>query len=155
MDTSKQSYDGSYDGRISAVSERLEVDLRPELRRQWGSVAKLAIVRETLAAGSTAQRVAERRGIGTGLIYTWRKQMLHAAMARFAAAGIQPATASALPNAEPDASQTPPPSPVAAEALNAMAGVIEVGLPSGVRLRLGPDVDGNTLQRVLGATAAP
>ncbi|WP_350356123.1 transposase [Acidisoma cladoniae] len=38
------------------------------------TAAKLAIVRETLSPGSVAQVVADRHGIGTGLIYTWRKQ---------------------------------------------------------------------------------
>ena len=58
---------------------------------------KLAIVRETLAPGSVAQVVADRHGIGTGLIYTWRKQMLKAAMAGFAVVEIKPDTP-ALPD---------------------------------------------------------
>ncbi len=155
MDLSEQSYEGSYDGRKSIHPERIEVHVRPERRRRWSSAAKLAMVRETLAPGATAQRVADRHGISTGLIYTWRKQMLRAAMAGFAAVEITPAPPQALPNATPDASQMPSPSPVVAEALNAIAGVIEVELPSGIRLRFGPDVDGKALQRVLSALAAP
>jgi len=76
--------------RWSALPERVEVRARPECRLRWSSAAKLAIVRETLAAGSTARAVAERHGVGTGLIYTWRKQMLRAAMAGFAAIEIKP-----------------------------------------------------------------
>jgi len=48
----------------------------------------LAIVCETLAPGSAAQVVADRHGIGTGLIYTWRKQMLKAAKGKRRGGGI-------------------------------------------------------------------
>ena len=61
-----------------------------ERRRRWNSAAKLAIVHETLAAGSVAQVVADRHGIGTGLIYTWRKQILWAVMTGFAAVEVKP-----------------------------------------------------------------
>jgi transposase len=152
MDVNESSYEQSYDGRMSALPERVEVRARPERRRRWSSAAKLAIVRETLASGATAQAVADRHGIGTGLIYTWRKQMLRAAMAGFAAVEIRPDPQAALPAPVQDA---PPPSPLGVAASSAVAGAIEVELPSGVRLRLGSDVDGTALQRVLAALAAP
>jgi transposase len=153
MDVNESSYEQSYDGRMSALAERVEVRARPERRRRWSSAAKLAIVRETLAPGATAQAVADRHGIGTGLIYTWRKQMLRAAMAGFAAVEIKPDAQAALPAPVQDASA--PPSPLGVASLSAVAGAIEVELPSGVRLRLGSDVDGTALQRVLAALAAP
>jgi len=137
------------------------VRARLERRRRWSSAAKLAIVRETLAPGSVAQVVADRHGTGTGLIYTWRKQMLRAAMTGFAAVEIKPEAPVALPSTGNIAPETPPmlppppPSPVSTGLSNPMAGVIEIELVSGVRLRLGPDVDGIALQRVLAALAAP
>ena len=97
MDDTESFYEQSYDGRMSALPERVEVRARPERRRRWSSAAKLAIVRETLRSGPTAQAVADRHGIGTGLIYTWRKQMLRAAMASFAAVEIKPDAPSGLP----------------------------------------------------------
>jgi transposase len=54
-----------------------------------------------LASGAVAQVVADRHGISTGLIYTWRKQMLKAAMARFAGVEIKPDTSVALPGPPP------------------------------------------------------
>ena len=75
MDVNECSYDQSYDGRKSGLPERVEVRARLERRRRWSSAAKLAIIRETLMAGSTAQAVADRHEICTSLIYTWRKQM--------------------------------------------------------------------------------
>jgi transposase len=149
MDVNESSYEQSYDGGMSALPERVEVRARPERRRRWSSAAKLAIVRETLASGATAQAVADRHGIGTGLIYTWRKQMLRAAMAGFAAVEIKPDAQAALPAPVQDAP------PLAVASSSATAGAIEVELPSGVRLRLGSDVDGSALQRVLAALAAP
>jgi transposase len=153
MDETECSYEQSYDGRRSALPERIEVRTRPERRRRWSSAAKLAIVRETLAAGATAQRVADRHGIGTGLIYTWRKQMLRAAMTGFAAVEIKPDVAAALPGPVQDSVSRPSSPSVAAS--SAMSGGIEVELPSGVRLRFGSDVDGPALQRILAALAAP
>jgi len=157
MDGTDSSYEQSYDGRKAILPERVEVRARPERRRRWSSAAKLAIVRETLAPGSVAQVVADRHGIGTGLIYTWRKQMLRAAMAGFAAVEIKPEAPVALPGAGDIATETPPfpPPPVTTGPSNPMAGVIEVELASGVRLRLGPNVDSVALQRVLAALAAP
>ncbi len=157
MDVNECSYEQSYDGRKTALPERVEVRARLERRRRWSSAAKLAIVRETLAPGSVAQVVADRHGIGTGLIYTWRKQMLRAALAGFAAVEIKPEAPVTLPGTGNIVPETPPtlPPPVTTGPSNPMAGVIEVELVSGVRLRLGPDVDAIASQRVLAALAGP
>ena len=82
--------EGSYEARRSALPDRLEVRVRSERRRRRSNGDKLAIMRETLAPGAVAQVVADRHGIGTGLLYTWRKQMLRATMTGFAAVEIRP-----------------------------------------------------------------
>ena len=150
MDGNECSYEGSYDGRKSSLPERVEVRVRSERRRRWSSKDKLAIVRETLAPGSVAQVVPDRHGIGTGLIYTWRKQMLKAAMAGFAVVEIKPDTP-ALPDGTAPAAASSELPPAAVALPPAPSGVIEVELSSGVRLRVGSDVDGAALQRVLAA----
>ena len=160
MDVNECSYDQSYDGRKSGLPERVEVRARLERRRRWSSAAKLAIIRETLMAGTTAQAVADRHEICTSLIYTWRKQMLRAAMASFAAVEIKPDVQAALPGSvELDVASPPPPessAPVPSViSSSVMPGGIEVELPSGVRLRFGSDVDGPALQRILTALATP
>ena len=160
MDVNECSYDQSYDGRKSGLPERVEVRARLERRRRWSSAAKLAIIRETLTAGTTAQAVADRHEICTSLIYTWRKQMLRAAMASFVAVEIKPDVQAALPGSvEPDVAPPPPPEPSAPPpsiaASSAMPGGIQFELPSGVRLRFGSDVDGPALQRILAALATP
>jgi transposase len=65
------------------VSERVEVRVAAERRRRWSVEQKLSVVRETLEPGAVTKAVAERHGISTGLLYTWRKQMLTTAMAGF------------------------------------------------------------------------
>lgn len=155
--------EGSYEARRSALPDCIEVRVRSERRRRWSDGDKLAIVRETLAPGAVAQVVADRHGIGTGLLYTWRKQMLRAAMTGFAAVEIRP---EALPAPQGTDDQAPPvvgahsepptaPATVAAVAPPIMPGLIEVELPTGVRLRVGPDVDAAALRRVLAALGLP
>ncbi len=39
-------------------------------------IRKLRIVQETLAPGAITKRVAERHDIGTGLLFTWPRQMM-------------------------------------------------------------------------------
>jgi len=57
--------------------------IRVERRRNWSDEEKLAILKETTAPGAVVSAVARRHGIGTGQLYTWRKQLLRGAMAGF------------------------------------------------------------------------
>ncbi len=82
--------EGSYEARKSAPKDRVEVTTRTERRLRWIAEEKLRIVRETLRPGAVAQVVADQHGIGTGLLYTWRKRMLKAAMTGFAAVEVAP-----------------------------------------------------------------
>lgn len=111
-------------------------------------------MRETLAPGVVAQVVADRHGIGTGLLYTWRKQMLRAAMTGFAAVEIRP-EALAAPQAADDQAAPVVEVPSKPPSLPSLPGLIEVELPIGVRLRVGPDVDASALRRVLAALGPP
>ena len=121
--------------------------MRAERRRRWSSEEKLSIVRETLRPGAVAQVVADQHGIGTGLLYTWRKQMLTAAMTGFAAVELVP---------EP---QTPPllAAPAAAgelardPGLGAAGGIdvaVAVDLPNGARVRIGNGASAALLSNV-------
>lgn len=57
--------------------------VRVERRRNWSDEEKLAILKETTQPGVIVAAVARRHGIGTGQLYTWRKQLLRGAMAGF------------------------------------------------------------------------
>lgn len=57
--------------------------VRVERRRRWSDEEKLAILKETTQSGAIVAVVARRHGIGTGQLYTWRRQLLKGAMAGF------------------------------------------------------------------------
>ena len=112
--------------------------MRAVRRRDWSPEERLRIVRETLEPGTVVQTVADRHGVSTGQLYTWRKQMLATAMAGFA-----PVTVVQEP--PPPALPAPPAVPAAVEA----AGSLEIVLPSGASIRVTGTVDAVTLRMVL------
>ncbi|SFG51689.1 transposase [Novosphingobium sp. CF614] len=57
--------------------------MRVERRRRWSDDEKLAILKEATRPGAIMAVVARRHGIGTGQLYTWRRQLLQSAMAGF------------------------------------------------------------------------
>src|SRR5215212_6391337 len=83
----------AYDGPKSAVRARpdrgVEVQIRPVRRRSWPDEDKLRMVRETLQPGAVVQAVADRYGVSTGQLYTWRKEML-AAVSGFVPVAVAP-----------------------------------------------------------------
>lgn len=64
--------------------------IRVERRRHWSDEEKLAILKETTQPGAIMAVVARRYGIGTGQLYTWRKQLLRGAMAGFVPVELAP-----------------------------------------------------------------
>src|SRR5258708_3863479 len=62
--------------RMSAPRPRIEVITGVERRPRWSWDQKPAIVQESLAAHASAAGIARRQGIGTGQLYTWRRQLL-------------------------------------------------------------------------------
>ena len=133
----------SYETLKTSLSEPQVSVSRAERRRSWHPQQKMAIVQESCSPGAVPTQVARRYGISTGLLYTWRKQLLTAATDGFIRCDIvaEPAAvALPAPDVRPSALPAPdrPPS-----------GTIEVELPGGTRLRLGSDVDAGALGRVL------
>ncbi len=135
----------------SAPTERMEVITRGERRRVWRPEQKREIVAESLAPGVTAAEVARKHGISTGLLYTWRQQLLagpNAVITRSEPRFAEVKLAAALPAPEPGptsvtaASSTPSPWP---------EGLIEIVLPGGALVRVDAQVDGRALRRVLSA----
>ena len=130
---------GSYDGRKSAVRARpergVEVQVRPVRRRNWPDEDKLRMVRETLQPGAVVQAVADRHGVGSGQLYTWRKEMLAAAVSGFVPVAVTPEVPRVAAPLREVAAETP--------------GVIEIALPSGVTVRASGRVDMAVLRGVL------
>jgi transposase len=56
--------------------------MTPELRgarrrRLWSNGEKRLIVAESLAAGASVSKVAQRYGVNANLLFTWRRQEAH------------------------------------------------------------------------------
>jgi transposase len=113
----------------------MEVRVRPVRRRHWPDEDKLRMVRETLQPGAAVQAVADRNGVSAGQLYTWRKEMLAAAVSGFVPVAVTPE----VPRVEA------PPREVAPEA----PGAIEIALPSGATVRVSGRVDATVLRGVL------
>ena len=124
-DTAAELVSGGYEVRKSSVRRGagpgVEVRVRAVRRRSWSTEDKLRIVRETLEPGAVATAVADRHGISTGLLFTWRKQMLATAMSGFVPVDVAP--------------EAP--------------GTIEIGLPSGATVRVSGRIDPGLLRAVL------
>jgi transposase len=151
--------------RTSACGERVEVISGRERRRSWTTEQKLRIVGESLEPGASPIAVARRHGIGSGLLYTWRQQLLRGefgAVAQqptpgFARVDVLPAVArAAMPAAappEPEGAAAPPDGGASAALLGQPEDRIEIVLLSGVVVRVGAAVNQRALGRVLAALA--
>ena len=130
----------AYDGPKSAVRARpdrgVEVRVRPVRRRSWPDEDKLRMVRETLEPGAVVQVVADRNGVSTGQLYTWRKEMLAAAVSGFVPVAVTPEA----PRIE---------GPAPRQEASTEPGVIEIVLASGVVVRTSGRVDMAVLRCVL------
>ena len=138
MPANGTSYEARKRSRRDKDPAAVEVRVRAERRRNWSTEDKLRIVRETLEPGTAAKAVADRHGISTGLLFTWRKQMLATAMAGFAPVEVVPEA----PKLEAPPATT---SQAAAEA----PGTIELALASGTTVRITGQVDAALLRAVL------
>ena len=67
---------GHTSARMSTPPRRIEVITGPERRRRWSREQKQAIVEESLSPHATPAAIARKHGIGTGQLYTWRRQLL-------------------------------------------------------------------------------
>jgi transposase len=123
--------------RMSAPRPRIEVITGVERRRRWSWEQKRAIVEESLSRRASAAAIARRHGIGTGQLYTWRRQLLKRQLVetpRFARVEV---------------AVREPPGPVASP-VTGTAGTIEITLADGTSVRVTGNVDEPALRRVLG-----
>ena len=159
MDTTPQPAPDDEDthtiGRKSARRPRIELITRGERRRVWTREQKREIVLESLDPGTTPTAVARKHAISSGLLYTWRQQVLGVQggpMVRsspsFARVEVTDVPASVdLPDPIPPESTTSRGSASTARP----GGLIEIVLTDGGVVRLDAHVDSRALRRVLGA----
>jgi transposase len=126
-----------------------------ERRRRWTPEEKAALLAEIEARGGRVSVVAQQHGISKGLLYNWRSACKAAVLA---ARGSAPGSAGfiqlgvvAAPAYESSALRTMAGGRRAGLAVAGRAGVIEIDLPDGIRVRVDSGVDEQALRRVLSA----
>ena len=133
-------------GRRSARAAPVEVLVRGEPRRAWTREQKRDIVAESLGPDLTPTEVARKYGISSGLLYTWRQQVLSRPggfLTRSAPSFAQVEMTTTLP--QPEASMPAPHCTLSPRS----EGLIEIILPGGVLLRVDAQVNAKALRRVL------
>lgn len=118
-------------------------------RRRWTVEQKLSMLRDAFGADGSVRAACERHGIGSGQIYTWRRQAMSGELT-----GLKPAALPAFAEVEMTPASVAPPSPLmstmpASCPVPVASGQIGISLPSGVRLTVDAGVDADTLARVL------
>jgi transposase len=131
-------------------SSSIEVITRGELRRRWSVEQKQWIAAESLAPpGASPIAVARPHGIGSGLLYTWRKALLAAqpGVVRFARVAVaeDARTTGPTSNTPPLLPAPPPPT----------TGMVEIVLPNRTTIRVDAQIDPRALRRVLSVLAKP
>jgi len=119
--------------------------LGAERRRRWSYDEKVRLVEETLQAGETVCGVARRHGVAHSLLFTWRRRARQGrlggdAVPALVPVEIRPEAAPIWDGAPQPASSSPAPRG---------AGIIEIELEGGCRVRVDREVDTEALQRVL------
>ena len=123
---------------------RVEVLSGVERRRQWSDAEKARIVEETLVPGTRVAEVARRNAVSASLVFAWRRLARDGLLGRGVPALMPVEIVAPSP-------ALPAPSPSVAPRPKRSAGLIEIELSQGRRLRVGRDVDGDALRRVLDA----
>ena len=127
-------------------SGRIEIVGRVSGRRRWTVEQKLAILRDAFGPDGSVRTAVERHEVGSGAIYTWRRQAMSGALSGVPAR--PQATFAEVRFSEPPVMLPAP--PVEAPADVRTAGQIGIELPSGVRLTVDGAVDAEALSRVMG-----
>jgi transposase len=136
-------------------------------RRRWPAEEKRGIVEETRAPGCSVSVVARRHDINANLLFKWKRQEEAGQPERrllegpeFVPIGVVgeaadggPALLARMPADSDEAGnrQHGPAEPPRPSGLETRAGVIEIDLLNGARVRVDASVDGRALARVLGA----
>ncbi|WP_232480887.1 IS66-like element accessory protein TnpA [Roseomonas sp. KE2513] len=137
---------------MSVRGAPIEVITRGERRRIWTPEQKRDIVMESLEPGGSPVAVARRHGIGSGLLYTWRRQLVEDHLKAVLPASPSFVPVAALADGEGAAADQPVPQVASSDAMpGAVPASIEIVLPDGVTVRVGAAVDEAVLRRVLSA----
>jgi transposase len=112
---------------------------RGQARRRWSVEAKRRVVAETLVPGATVHAVAQRHGVNTSQLFTWRKRF-RGDLGRASIEPPAPAFAAVELARMPGPTETCDEAMAAADALTS-GGAIEIDLPQGGRVRISGAVE--------------
>lgn len=133
--------DSASERASSHMSSRIEVVSRVSGRRRWTVEQKLSVLRDAFGPEGCVRTACERHDVGSGSIYTWRRQAMSGELA-----GVRKLAEPAF--AEVQISEQPAlPAPTVAAS---SGGVIGIELPSGIRVSMDATVDADALSRVIG-----
>mgnify|MGYP002713577954 CR=1 FL=1 len=133
------------DGVVEVITGR-------ERRRRWSTEQKLRVVAEVEEPGARVRDVAARYGVCESLVFTWRRQAREGVLVAPEAPVFVPVRVldGPVPAASPRPVPCPAPVPASVPA-RSEAGLIEIELGDGRRVRVGSDVNLVALRRVLAA----
>ncbi len=123
------------------MTSRIEVVSRVSGRRRWTVEQKLAVLRDAFGPQGCVRTAIERHDVGSGSIYTWRRQAMSGELA-----GVRKLVEPTF--AEVQISE--PPALTAVPISAAVGGSIGIELPSGIRVMVDGTVDADALSRVIG-----
>ncbi len=112
-------------------------------RRSWSTEEKLRILAQAAAPGSSVKLACRAHGVSSGQFYTWRKQFRSGELTGFVPVSVVAEPLSLPAHVPPKEEPAPAPMPA--------PGLVEVELPSGVRLRISGEVETVALRRILSA----
>jgi transposase len=110
-------------------------------RRRWTVDQKLAVLRDAFGPEGCVRAACERHDVGSGSIYTWRRQAMSGELAGVRKP-IEPVFAEVQISEQPAL-----PAPTLAARSSS---VIGIELPSGIRVSVDATVDADALSRVIG-----
>lgn len=128
----------------------VEIMARVERRRKWTAEEKVALLAEVEAAGGKVAVVARRHQVSESLLYNWRSAWKAAAGVMRTAEPVEFVPIGVIGREDDD---RPPllAAPMSSPVPPQRAGMIEVELPSGARVRVDAFVSEKALRRVLRA----
>ena len=122
------------------MSSRIEVVSRVSGRRRWTVEQKLAVLRDAFGPEGCVRSACERHEVGSGSIYTWRRQAMSGELA-----GVRKPIEPVFAEVQISEPALPAPTVVARS-----SSVIGIELPSGIRVSVDSTVDADALSRVIG-----
>jgi transposase len=137
---SERETEGTHSGSPTGTScNPIGVITQIERRRRWSDEEKLAILAEAAAPGISVNEVCRRHNISSGLFYKWREGHRDGRLGQSGDGLLSFFQVQVAPDRRSPFGSLP------------AAGLIEIELPGGCRVRVDAAVDGAALRRVLTA----